>query len=579
MLAAMASRLGVVRTVLRNASLRRIELAYLLWAFGGWSSWVAVIVYAYGRGGAAEAGLVAFVELAPALVLAPVVAALGDRYRRARVLFGTYAAQAALMTAAAIAIAAGSPALVVYGLATLTATTVTFSRPVHAALMPELVSSPEDLTAANVVSGMADSVGVLVGPLGAGFLVSLGGPAAVFAVAALGDFIGMTAVSPLARARRVAGAAAPNDRWSAVALGDGGADQRADPAAPGTPRPPSRPSAAMMVGDGLRAIAADRRLLAVIAIASWATFLVGALDILYAVLAIDLLHLDGSGVGFIGALGGIGAIAGSASGLVLVGRERLGIALGVSGFLFGFAIAAVSVTVAPIAVAVLIVCAGAGSGLTYVAAQTLIQRLAGDDVMSRVFGVLQGLMMGTTAIGALSVPLIIEVVGERAAFAVAGLSLPLVVLLAGRTMLRGGVLDPARLADLRLLRGVPMFAPLAAPVMERLASGVVRTSFPAGDVVMREGEAGDRFHVVVAGQLAVAVRGREVRRLGPGDGFGEIALLRDVPRTATVTAVSDVLLAAVDRGPFLDALTGQPRSRIIAGGVADARLATDAGES
>jgi CRP-like cAMP-binding protein len=154
---------------------------------------------------------------------------------------------------------------------------------------------------------------------------------------------------------------------------------------------------------------------------------------------------------------------------------------------------------------------------------------------------------------------------------VAGLSLPLVVLLAGRTMLRGGVLDPARLADLRLLRGVPMFAPLAAPVMERLASGVVRTAFPAGDVVMREGEAGDRFHVVVAGQLAVAVRGREVRRLGPGDGFGEIALLRDVPRTATVVATTDTELYALDRVPFLEAISGHPLSTERAQAVATER--------
>src|SRR4051812_7504374 len=118
MLAAMASRFGAVPALLRNASLRRIELACLPSALAGWARSVAVIVYAYGRGGAGEAGLVAFVELAPALVLAPVVAALGDRYRRARVLFGTYAAQAGLMTAAAIAIAAGSPALGIYGLAT-----------------------------------------------------------------------------------------------------------------------------------------------------------------------------------------------------------------------------------------------------------------------------------------------------------------------------------------------------------------------------------------------------------------------------------------------------------------------------
>ena len=548
----MGSRLGVVRTVLRSAALRRLELAYLLWAFGGWSTWVAVVVYAYGRGGAGEAGIVAFVELAPALVLAPAVAALGDRFPRAIVLVGSYAAQCLFMAAAAAAIAAGASALVVYALATLTATTVTFTRPVHASLMPELVASPEDLTAANVVSGMADSIGVLAGPLGAGLLVGAGGPGAVFAAAAVGTLVASAVTLGLARsARRVA---------PLVEAGEPGAAR----------------SARGLMADGLRAIAADRRLLAVIVIGSWATFLVGALDILYAVLAIDLLELGGGGVGFIGAVGGVGAIAGSAGGLVLVGQERLGLALGLSGLLFGGSIAAVSVlSGVPVAVVVLVVLAGMGSGLTYVGAQTLIQRLAGDDVMSRVFGVLQGLMMGSTALGALSVPLIIEIVGERGAFAVAGLSLPAVVLIAGRTILAGDVADPARVADLRLLRGVPMLAPLSAPVLERLAGAVIRTVHADGETILREGDAGDRFHVVAAGEVRVSVRGRTTRILGPGAGFGEIALIRDVPRTATVVAVGDVELVGIDRGPFLDALTGQPRSRLIATGLVDDRLASD----
>jgi MFS family permease len=327
---------------------------------------------------------------------------------------------------------------------------------------------------------------------------------------------------------------------------------------------------------GLRAIAADPRILAVIVIASWATFLVGALDILYAVLAIDILGLDRGGVGFVGALGGVGAIVGSAGGLLLVGRERLGVALAISGFLFGCAVAAVAVTTLPVGVAVLIVAAGTGSGLTYVGAQTMIQRLAGDDVMSRVFGVLQGVMMGSTALGALAVPLIIETVGERAAFAVAGLSLPIVVLLASRVLLRADGLTPQRAADLSLLRRVAMFAPLSAPVLERLAAGVTRARVPAGATVIRENDPGDRYHVVVTGSVVVSVRGREIRRLGPGEGFGEIALIRDVPRTATVVAETDLTLAGIDRGLFLEALTGQPRSRMIAGDIAADRLAADA---
>jgi len=326
---------------------------------------------------------------------------------------------------------------------------------------------------------------------------------------------------------------------------------------------------------GLETIWSDPRLRAVVTIATWAGFLIGAMDIFYAVLAIDLLGLGGSGVGIVGAIGGVGSILGSAAALLLVGRERLGVALVGSAVLFGGGIAAIAVVPGAVPVAALLVVAGIGSGLTYVGAQTLIQRLAGDDVMSRVFGVLQGLLMGGTALGALAVPILIGLVGDRAAFAVAGLSLPVVIGLLGRAIVTGDRLDAGRATELRLLRGVPMFAPLSGPVLERLAACVVRSHEPAGTAVVRSGDRGDRFFVVAEGHLDVTVRGRDVRHLGPGDAFGEIALINDVPRTATVTAMEPVTLLAIGRTPFIDALTGQARSRTIAVDLVDDRLTAD----
>ena len=559
MLRGMPSRFGVLASVFRNPSLRRLELAYLLFAFGEWSTWVAMVVYAYRRGGAAEAGVVVFVELAPSIILAPAVATLGDRFSRDRVLLATYAAQAAIMAITAFALVSAAHPLVVYGLATVTATLVAFSRPIHAALTPEVALSPDDLTAANVVSGMAESLGSLLGPLGAGLLLGLQGPDAVFAVAAVGNAIGSMAVLGVARRRSRAGHV-------------GSMETRE----PGEAHPAGgwRSSAREMLA-GLAAILADDRLRGVVLVATWATFLVGAMDILYAVLAIELMGLGGGGVGLVGALGGVGAILGSIAGLMLIGRERLGLSLAGSAILFGAGIATIALATESAAAAVLLVLAGVGSGLTNVGALTLIHRLAGDDVMSRVFGVLQGLMMGATALGALAVPLTISLVGNRATFAVAGLSLPLILLVVGRAIVRGDRLDAGRAAELRLLRGVPMLAPLSGPVLERLAAGIVRTTAAAGSTVIREGDGGDRFFVVESGTLSVRVRGDVVRGLTPGDGFGEIALVRDVPRTATVVAVDDVTLLAIDRGPFIEALGGQARSRSIAAVLIEDRLGAD----
>jgi MFS family permease len=537
--------------------------AYLIFAFGEWSTWVAVIVFAYGRGGAAEAGVVAFVELAPSVVLAPVIAGLGDRFPRAQVLFGSYATQAILMAATAVGLGIAAPALIIYVLATVTATAVASSRPLHASLLPEVVASPDDLTAANVASGMAESAGSLLGPLGAGLLVGLGGPTAVFAVASLGNVVGAVLVARLAFAGgRLAPAGVALGAIVDVATEEGSLRDRLAEAA-----------------GGVTAILADRRLRSVVAIASWATFLVGALDIFYAVLAIDLLGLGDSGVGFLGAVAGLGGMAGAAMALFLVGRERLGGALAASTLLFGGAIAALWIAPGSLSAVLLLGVAGAGGAMTAVAAQTLIQRLAGDDVMSRVFGVLQGLMMGATALGALAVPILIGLVGERAAFAVAGISLPVAFGLLGRAILAADRLDPIRADDIRLLRSVPMFAPLSAPILERVAASLIHVELPAGGNVIREGDAGDRFYVVAAGRLEVAVHGHAVGHLGPGDGFGEISLLRGVPRTATVQAATDVVMVAIDSEPFLAALTGQPRSRSIAVGLADQRLAGDPGEA
>ena len=568
MLPGMPNRLGVLAAVFRSSVLRRLELAYLIFAFGEWSTWVAVIVYAYGRGGAAEAGIVVFVELVPSIVLAPAVAALGDRFARDRVLLGTYASQAALMAITAAALAIGSDSLLIYALATITATLVSLSRPIHAALLPEVVTSPDDLTAANVVSGMAESAGSLIGPLGAGILIGIGGPTAVFAAAALGNLVGSLAVLGVARER-----ASVRRREAAVM-----APLSEDVVPPSVPAGRWRAAAAELTG-GLAAIFADDRLRAVVLIATWATFLVGSMDILYAVLAIELMGLGGEGVGFVGAIGGFGAILGSVAGLMLVGRERLGASLGASALLFGVGVAAIALATGSVAAAAFLILAGIGAGLTNVGALTLIHRLAGDDVMSRVFGVLQGLMMGATALGALAVPVTIGLVGNRATFAIAGLSLPVMLVLVGRAIVRGDRLDHGRAAELRLLRGIPMLAPLSGPVLERLAAGIERSPFAAGATVIREGDGGDRFYIVETGDLAVSVAGREVRRLGPGDGFGEIALVRDVPRTATVTALGDVALLGIDREPFLQALGGQPRSRTIAGVLVDDRLAADGSRS
>jgi MFS family permease len=547
----MSERIAVLLAVLRHSRLRNLEAAFLLFGWGEWSTYVAIVIYAYTRGGAAEAGVVAFLSLAPSIVVVPAVTTLGDRGARTWVLFGSYASQAVFMAGAAVALIADAPSPIVYVLAIGSATAVSTSRPLNASILPEVVHTPDDLTAANVVAGMAESAGTLTGPLGAGLIVATAGPEGVFVAAAIGATIAAAIVAIIAiRAQRP----------MHVAL---------------IPRTGARSE---LLG-GLRAIWADPRLRSIVVVAAWSTFLVGALDVLFAVLAIDLLDLGASGVGYLGAVSGLGVLVGSAGAIGLVGRERLGLSLLAAGAVFGGALATIAISSGTPAALILLIASGVGSGLTNVIVHTLIQRLAGDDVMSRVFGMLQGLMMGSTALGSLAVPVLITLVGERGVFAAAGLSLPLAIVLAGRPALAADPADAERARELRVLRGIPMLAPLSGPVLERLAGGLIPVMAPATTAVVREGEAGDRFFVVVDGRLQVNVGGQDVRTLGPGDSFGEIALVRHIPRTATVTAISNVALLALDQETFLDALGGQARSRSIAIELSRQRLADDQAQS
>jgi MFS family permease len=542
------SYLAVIRAALRAPQLRRMVGAFLLFSVGEWATWIGIIVYAYGRGGAGEAGVVACVIYVPSILVAPAASLFGDRFPRARVLVASYALQALSMGGTAIALAAGPP-LLAYALATLSATSITLTRPAHGALLPEVVSSPDELAAANMASGTVEGLGALIGPLLAGILVGLGGPggpAEVYAATATGAAVAALAVFPLAiNAPRHPGG--PSTRGLAALIRD--------------------------LGGGVRTVLGDRRLVALLAVLSGSIALLGALNVFYAVVAVELLGLDESAIGYLAAAAGVGSVFGAAASGAMVGRERLAAALLGAAILFGAAVALVGLVPSSAGVALCLVAAGAGWAFVYVEALTLAQRLAGDNVMSRVFGVMEALMMASQSLGALAVPLLVVALGPSLAIVACGGALAAVALLAGPTLLRADRIEPGRIRVLRALRAVPMFSPLSAPVLEQLASGSEHVSAAADETIVSEGEVGQRFFVILSGTVRVSVGGQPVRTEGPGEWFGEIALLRDTPRTATVRAADPVELLAIDRLPFIEALTGQPRSHALARAVAEHRLA------
>ena len=516
----------IVGSVLANRSLRRVELAFVAFNAAEWGVWIAMLVYAYQHGGATTAGLVALAQLLPAGVFAPFAATLGDRHRPARVLMLGYVAQGVALSATAAALLGGAPPLLAYALAAVAATAVTITRPAQAALLPALARIPDELTATNVVSGWIESISVLAAPAGAGVLLAVSGPVAVFAVMAALVLLG---------ALLVAGVPGPTPSTRAVGA----------------------PGVLAETAAGFRLLGRESGARLLVGVLGAQYIVIGALDVLFVVLAVSVLGLGGSGAGYLNAAFGAGGVIGVVATVALVGRPRLVPSLLVGVAVWSTAFFALGVRPSTAAAFLLLGVAGAGRSVVDVAGRTLLQRLAPGELLARVFGVLEGLSMAALAVGSLLAPALVAVVGARAAVACAGAILPL-ALVASLARLRA--LDAAATApivEIALLRSIPLFAPLGAPALESLARSLKPLHARAGTAVVRAGEPGDRYYAIVDGELSVSVGG-VLRR---GAGFGELALLAGVPRTATVTATTDVRLYALTKDDFLAAVTGHAGSR------------------
>ena len=529
----------------RNPSLRRVIAAYLLYIAAEYGVWIAVTLYAYDRGGPTTAGLVMIAQLIPAALVAPFGAVLGDRTARDRALRIGYLIQTAAYLAAGIALWFAPP-IVVYTTAVVFSCAATLTRPVHNAILPQLAETPEELTAANSMSGAAEGVGILVGPLLTSVLVVVDGTALPVAV-----FAGATFVAALLVRR--------------LRLHDVD-DARSEELVPDR--------MVQAATQGLRELRAEHGAAGLAVLAGVQSVLLGMLDVFFAVLAIDVLARGEEAAGVLSAAVGAGGLVGAAATAVLVGRRRLAWPIELAAILTGAAIAAIAATTEYAPVLILLLIAGGARSFLDVAVRTLLQRSFRDEVLARVFGLQEGLSMLGLAIGAAAVPIFVSLLGARTAFLPAGALLPATALVLAATLRsldRHAVLsDPARMA---LLRAIELFNPLPQPAFELVANRLIPLRAPAGAPVIREGEPGDRFFVLEEGRAVVTVGGREIARLGPGDHFGEIALLRDVPRTATVTAETEVGLLALEREDFLAAVTGSRPSAEAAAALVDRRLA------
>jgi cyclic nucleotide-binding protein/transmembrane secretion effector len=324
---------------------------------------------------------------------------------------------------------------------------------------------------------------------------------------------------------------------------------------------------------GFRALASDPPARVVVGLTAGQSLVIGALDVLTVVLALTLLRAGPSAAGYLTSALGAGGIAGSMVAVTSLGRRRLSRTIAAGALALGLPVAVMGIAPNRVVAVAMLAMAGGGRVVLDVSGRTLLQRIMPDEILARVFGVLEGLYMGALAAGSLAASVLVSLLGPRGALLALGGVLPVVLLAAWPRLMRIDREAPAPPVEhVALLRAVPMFAPLAPMALERLAATLSPVDAQAGAFILRQGAPGDRFYVVQEGQVTVEIDGRPVATGSTGFSFGEISLLRTVPRTASVRAETPVRLLALDREPFLRVVTGNPRSSAAAARIVESRL-------
>jgi MFS family permease len=528
--------------IFRNPDIRRLELGWAISVFGHWAYGIALAVYAFDKGGAGAVGLVGLFRFLPPAVFGPFTAMLADRYRRELVIIGANLSRAVLLGLTAAVMAADGPLWLIYVLTALVAIAFSAIRPAQAALLPGLAATPVELTSANVATSTIEAVGIFGGPALGGLLLAATSPALVVAVAGVG-FIFSAAI--VARIR---------------------------------PQPaPERPEEGRHIvrefAAGYVTLVQERGLRVLVILLIAQTLVAGALNVLIVVTALQLLDLDEGGVGYLTSALGIGGVLGAIVSVGLVGRARLTADFTAGIVLWGLPIALIGLWPEPIPAFLLLMVVGLGNTLVDVSAFTLLQRAVPDEVLGRVFGAVQSLWVGTIGLGSILAPVAIDLFGIKGALIATGSLLPILAAICWRRL---KVLDRAEVPEreLELLRGISIFRPLPAPILEGLAGAMLPLHVEAGREIVREGEAGDRFYVIASGEVEIVTAGEVINHEGPGEFFGEISLLRDVPRTATVRAKTDVELRALERDDFIAAVTGHAASAEAADSIVATRLSS-----
>jgi MFS family permease len=524
-----------IKRVAADPVLSRVVGSLAAFTLAESATWLAMLIYAYDRGGVREAGIVATVTLVLAVVVAPFAAYAGDRFRPDRAMWWGYALQSLAMAATALAMWIGW-GLLAYGFAGATVGAITFTRPVIGAVLPLVARRPADLVSANVLVGVIDNGGTALGPLVAAGLMFVSGPGTVFAVSAV--MVGAGALATV-RLRVTTEAVAPAEAAAPTDIG----------------------SLWSEIAGGLVAMRQDRSIRSVIVVIAIGSLAIGIIDVTLVNFAETNLTSGGTSAGLLAAAVGLGGVLGLFAVASSIKGTKLARHLALASALMGVPLVAMAVVDSLLPSLVLLAAAGAGVGVITVIGSVALQRRSPQRVLTRVFGVTESCSMLAMAVGAAGASFVLDAREFDVAALALGVGITAVALLATALFIRNGAdVEPPAPDVFDRLVADPLFAPLDVRAIERLAAGAERMQCGAGETLITKGEVGDNYYLVITGTLAVLRDDGADVEIGPGGSCGEVALLDDIPRTATVTCRTDVKVLAIGRDDFLEAVTGHPHS-------------------
>ena len=536
-----AAPVSPLRRVMGSRDLRRLALAYVVFVIADLSTYIAILVYAYDRGGTGAVALVAGIQLAPSAVIAPLAATAGDRHGPAALLRGSYVGLALSCIAGAAVLLADGPTAFAYLAAALISVIVAATRPLHRSLLPEVAEGPEDLTAANAVLSSAEGIGSLAAPLLAGVALALASVGTVFAIAAL---LLVPAAFGMATLRH---------------------HQR-----PTLTR--SSSSAGSELRDGLRVLRQGPGARAALGCIVAINVAMGAARVLVVPLAVDALDVGEAAVGWLSAGLGAGLVLGGVAGGLLAGRAKLSRWVVQGLVLWGAVLATVGYSPVLVVAVLVLVVAATGAAVADLATRTLLQRFVPGPLLTRALGLAEAVFIGSTFVGSVIAAPLDSSFSVPQAFAVVGGATVVSALGCGWVLRRAEQRTAAPERQLGLVRLVPITRSLDPATLEGLALRLERVAVAAGDRIITEGEVGDRFFIVERGVFGVRRGEGSLAELGPGDFFGEVALLRDEPRNATVDARTAGELWTLERADFIEAMTGTPQAHGVAHEIAAERV-------